>query len=66
MERVYTFTVWATIEDSTADLNDRDDEEIGEAENKAVEAARAVIMARYATVEALVNNAEVAEDLDHY
>jgi hypothetical protein len=64
MERTYTFTVLATIEDA-ADLDDVDDEAIGEAENNAVEAARAVIIARYATVEALLNDAEVAEDLDY-
>jgi hypothetical protein len=65
MERTYTFTVLATIEDAATDLDDSDDEAIGEAENNAVEAARTVIMARYATVEALLNDAEVAEDLDY-
>ena len=64
MERIFTFTVFATIEDPTDNDADLSDEDLDEAENNAVDAARAAIMARYATVEDLLVDAEVAEDLD--
>ena len=63
MERTFTFTVSATIDDPRAaeDLSDEDRED---AQNAAVEAARASVVARYATVQALVDDVPVAEDDD--
>jgi hypothetical protein len=64
MERIFTFTITATIEDPAAGGDALSDEELGAAEDAAVEAARAAIVAQYATVEDLLVAAEVAEDLD--
>jgi hypothetical protein len=63
MERTFAFTIAVTIEDPAADST-LSDEELGEAEEAAVEAARATIVAQYATVEDLLVAAEVTEDLD--
>lgn len=63
MERTFTFTVSATIEDPSA-LGGLPDDELGEAESSAIEAARTALRARYGSLEALLADAAVAEELD--
>ena len=66
MERTFTFMVSVTIEDTREEKDGENlsDEALGEAQDAAVNAARAALVAQYATVQDLADNAEVAEEDD--